>query len=224
MFPTTRSRPPGARPGPGPVRRGPGAVPIALPVFATLLAVSGARAVELSAGVVGCVGGVASSGSVAEAFTGGQAISGPATGPVREIAGFWGRFVPQVSGAEDDPIATACPPVRQSWGACPNSAEDRTAVLIELSPSHRPAPVSGGNADPFGEGAIGSADRIPVRRETFDVGGRSVRVLVDRDLSPGSHRVDWGRESELGNEVGSGVYFARLRAGSYRKTTRIVMR
>ncbi len=67
----------------------------------------------------------------------------------------------------------------------------------------------------------GSADqRVGVTLEIFDLRGRSVRTLVDRDLAPGSHRVTWNGMTRDGRRADSGVYFSVLTAGTDRVLVR----
>lgn len=53
----------------------------------------------------------------------------------------------------------------------------------------------------------------PVRLTLFDVRGRRVRGLVDRELGPGRYEVDWHGDDDRGQPVASGVYLYRLEAG-----------
>src|SRR5262245_9431480 len=50
----------------------------------------------------------------------------------------------------------------------------------------------------------------------FDASGRRVRTLVDANAPEpaGSHRVTWNGQSDAGRDVGPGVYYLRLDAGS----------
>lgn len=52
-----------------------------------------------------------------------------------------------------------------------------------------------------------------VRLTLYDVRGRRVRGLVDRDLGPGRYEVDWRGDDDQGQSVASGVYLYRLEAG-----------
>jgi hypothetical protein len=56
-----------------------------------------------------------------------------------------------------------------------------------------------------------------VRLEVFDVLGRSVAVLADAMIEPGSRKVLWKPE------LPSGIYFYRLQAGGYIETKRLVL-
>ena len=44
----------------------------------------------------------------------------------------------------------------------------------------------------------------------FDAQGRRVRTLVDREIDPGYHSIDWDGRDDRGNEVPTGVYFSVL--------------
>ena len=55
---------------------------------------------------------------------------------------------------------------------------------------------------------VGAADRVRLR--VFDLLGRTVAVLADRRMEPGSYSVEWNADA-----APSGVYFCRLDAGSY---------
>lgn len=54
--------------------------------------------------------------------------------------------------------------------------------------------------------------RSPVTLEIFDLAGRLVATLVAQQLPAGPHSVTWMGRDDQGEEVGSGVYVARLNA------------
>ncbi len=62
-----------------------------------------------------------------------------------------------------------------------------------------------------------------VRLRIFDVRGRLVRTLVDRDEAAGAHEAVWFGDDQHGQKVGSGVYFYRLDAGGEPRTRRMVL-
>jgi len=62
----------------------------------------------------------------------------------------------------------------------------------------------------------------PVRVEIVDLSGRVVRRLADAFHGPGAHRITWDGRDGAGGRVASGLYFARLAAGSSTATARIV--
>lgn len=67
------------------------------------------------------------------------------------------------------------------------------------------------------------AQSISILLEIFDVAGRSVSVLIDEAVQPGYYRVTWNGRDDDGRLVPSGIYFARIKAGSYSKTLRLVV-
>ena len=62
-----------------------------------------------------------------------------------------------------------------------------------------------------------------VSLEVFDIRGRMVRTLVDREQEQGAYNVVWDGSSTSGQKVASGVYFSRLRAGSYSSVRKMVL-
>ncbi len=57
----------------------------------------------------------------------------------------------------------------------------------------------------------------------YDIAGRLVRTLVDGELPAGAHSALWEGRSERGEEAASGIYFYRLRAGSFTETRKMVL-
>ena len=65
------------------------------------------------------------------------------------------------------------------------------------------------------------ASRVVV--DIYDVIGRRVAILVDEELPAGSHTVVWNGVDQTGRPVPSGMYFARLKAGSHVKVHRMMV-
>ena len=63
----------------------------------------------------------------------------------------------------------------------------------------------------------------PVRLAVFDVSGRLVRTLVDRDEGVGKYSVRWDGRSDRGDAVGRGVYAYRLEAPGFSGAEKIVI-
>ncbi|MCC6348334.1 MAG: T9SS type A sorting domain-containing protein [Candidatus Eisenbacteria bacterium] len=78
------------------------------------------------------------------------------------------------------------PVARLLAGPAPNPANGRTAIRFQ-------APRAG-----------------PVRLEVFDLTGRRVRLLLDRDVEPGWKEVWWAGLDDAGRALPSGTYLARL--------------
>jgi hypothetical protein len=62
-----------------------------------------------------------------------------------------------------------------------------------------------------------------VRVAVFDLGGRQVKLLVDRALAPGRHRVEWMGDDDAGARQPGGVYFVRMASGDFHQSSRIVL-
>ncbi len=59
--------------------------------------------------------------------------------------------------------------------------------------------------------------------EVFDVSGRCISRLIDAYQAKGLHRVAWRGTDGSGNQVASGVYFYRLRAGREVRAMKMVL-
>ncbi len=60
--------------------------------------------------------------------------------------------------------------------------------------------------------------RDHVQLEVFDITGRKVETLIDRDMSAGDHSVRWDAD-----EFSSGVYFYRIVAGEFSQIRRLTL-
>jgi flagellar hook assembly protein FlgD len=59
--------------------------------------------------------------------------------------------------------------------------------------------------------------------DLFDGAGRRVRRLADSAHPAGVHRFAWDGRDDAGRELGSGTYYARLRAGGVTRVQRLVL-
>jgi hypothetical protein len=62
-----------------------------------------------------------------------------------------------------------------------------------------------------------------VRLEIFNVLGQKIRTLVDEEQGEGTNQVVWDGRNQMGNEVASGVYFYKLKAGDFGQTKKMVL-
>jgi len=62
-----------------------------------------------------------------------------------------------------------------------------------------------------------------VTLSVFDSSGKLVRVLVDEPRGSGGHDAHWDGTDNLGNRVGSGVYFYRLEAGKFSQSRKMLL-
>ncbi len=65
--------------------------------------------------------------------------------------------------------------------------------------------------------------RARARLEIYDIAGRRVRALLDRELEPGRHVVAWDGTGEDGAWLGAGLYWVRLEAGGRVLTRRVTL-
>ena len=63
-----------------------------------------------------------------------------------------------------------------------------------------------------------------VRMEVYDLQGRLVRTLVDYEVyNQGKYEVTWNGLDNHGNKVASGVYFAKMHAGKFAQTRKMIL-
>ncbi len=64
---------------------------------------------------------------------------------------------------------------------------------------------------------------VPTRLELYDLQGRLVRRLVDKEMTAGVHNLKWDGTDEQGRRVSSGIYCYRLQAGSFVQIKRMTL-
>jgi flagellar hook assembly protein FlgD len=57
----------------------------------------------------------------------------------------------------------------------------------------------------------------------YDIAGRRLRTLLDRNIGGGLHDVVWDGRDDGGRTVGAGVYLVRLEAGSVTQVRKAVV-
>jgi hypothetical protein len=57
----------------------------------------------------------------------------------------------------------------------------------------------------------------------YDLAGREVDVLVDRVFTSGEYQAMWDGKNRIGEQVVSGVYFARITVNDYTAVTKMVL-
>ncbi len=63
----------------------------------------------------------------------------------------------------------------------------------------------------------------PARVELLDIRGRGLRLLADERREAGEWRLIWDGRDDVGRQLSSGVYLARLSVGAYREVEKLVM-
>ncbi len=67
------------------------------------------------------------------------------------------------------------------------------------------------------------AARSRVWINVYDVSGRLVRTLVDETKSAGKHTAFWDGANEAGSRVASGVYFLKMKSGTFQQVRKVVL-
>jgi hypothetical protein len=62
-----------------------------------------------------------------------------------------------------------------------------------------------------------------VRLAVYDVAGREVRILLDGEMQPGNHVVPWDGRDQRGGAVASGIYYLKMTAPGFRRTTGVTL-
>jgi flagellar hook assembly protein FlgD len=57
----------------------------------------------------------------------------------------------------------------------------------------------------------------------YDVLGRQVRTLINKDLTAGYHKAVWDATDDLGRPLSGGLYIYRINTGEYSKTMKMVL-
>lgn len=66
-------------------------------------------------------------------------------------------------------------------------------------------------------------ERTDATLTIYNLLGKAIKVLVDREMSAGTHTVHWNGRDEYGNPVSSGIYFYRLKADTFDQTMKMVL-
>jgi hypothetical protein len=99
----------------------------------------------------------------------------------------------------------------------PNPVGAGTGAKVELEiPSATGAAVSGA-----GGAAFNGAVRVVV--DVYNVRGQRVRRLMEAELPPGRHTIEWDGRDDRGAYVGAGLYVLRVRAGSFAATRKLIV-
>jgi hypothetical protein len=107
--------------------------------------------------------------------------------------------------------------VRVCVGVEENPEEASIPTSFILNQSH-PNPTSGKT-----EIQYGLPLDTPVNLSVYDVTGRLVIVLANGRQEAGFHKAHWDGKDVHGRDVGTGVYFYRLRAGDFIATKKMVV-
>ncbi|KPL03333.1 MAG: hypothetical protein AMJ73_07435, partial [candidate division Zixibacteria bacterium SM1_73] len=62
-----------------------------------------------------------------------------------------------------------------------------------------------------------------VTLKIYNILGKVLRTLVDEKLSAGTYEILWDGKNERQEEVASGVYFYKLKAGNLEQTKKMIL-
>ena len=62
-----------------------------------------------------------------------------------------------------------------------------------------------------------------VTLKVYDILGREVKTLVNKEQASGVYDINWNGDDELGNKVSTGVYFYRIEAGDFIQTKKMIL-
>ncbi|MDZ7860194.1 MAG: C1 family peptidase [Candidatus Krumholzibacteriota bacterium] len=65
--------------------------------------------------------------------------------------------------------------------------------------------------------------RSNVNISVYDVAGRLIRVLLDKEVEPGQREIIWDGTDFRGDKVGSGVYLCRMISDDFEKSSKMVL-
>jgi subtilisin family serine protease len=65
--------------------------------------------------------------------------------------------------------------------------------------------------------------RTNVVIDVYDVLGRKIKTIIDKDCDPGVHSIMWDGRNIAGEEASSGVYFYRINAGNFSDTKKMLI-
>jgi hypothetical protein len=105
-------------------------------------------------------------------------------------------------------LTSDCDPVVEQISA---SIPERTALL-----GNYPNPAVGSTTI-----EVRVAEPGPVRLEVYDLLGRKVSTLLNREMTPGTYQVEWTRSETA--QLASGTYIYRLAAGSVTESRRLTL-
>lgn len=153
---------------------------------------------RLRTAVFGAAGATATGSGMRMGSTLGQpsaiGVSSAADGSA--YLGFWyGRWPQTVTETEDPEL----PAVNRLYQNYPNPFNPVTTITFSLS-----------------KGSFTSLN-------IYNVEGKLLRVLVNRVMDQGSHRVEWDGKNRSGQLVSSGIYFYKLKSDRFEAVRKMVL-
>ena len=67
------------------------------------------------------------------------------------------------------------------------------------------------------------ANKGAVRLQVYDILGKLVKTIVDREFEPGTYKATWDGTDHSNIQVSSGIYLYKLEAGTFTSTRKMVL-
>ena len=64
---------------------------------------------------------------------------------------------------------------------------------------------------------------INVKIDIYDIMGRKVKSLLNESQDPGFKSIQWNALNDLGERVGSGMYFYKIETSNFKKTKKMML-
>jgi len=106
---------------------------------------------------------------------------------------------------------------------CPNDVAEGEENNSTLPQSYQLSQNYPNPFNPITEISFALPQESEVSLIIYNIKGQVVNRLVDERLEAGRYKVSWEGKDSSGNRVASGIYFYRLKAGSYSETKKMIM-
>lgn len=67
------------------------------------------------------------------------------------------------------------------------------------------------------------SEQCHVRLEIYDISGKVVNILLNKQLTPDKYSIAWDGKNESGKHVSSGIYFYRFIAGEHIESDKVII-
>lgn len=101
-------------------------------------------------------------------------------------------------------------------GNAPSGIEENIPQVFSISANY---------PNPFCKGTVikyGCPERTKVSIQVFDIMGRLVKTIVDKEVEAGYHEVRWDGSVNSGRKVSSGVYFYIMKANDFEASRKMI--
>ncbi len=129
----------------------------------------------------------------------------------------WGHGVANYAGIPKLTDVEALAVCQGTWNL-PSDVDEPGSLMVNRLFQNEPNPFNPRTSIKFS-----LAQNGPVQILIYDVNGRLVRTLVDGKREAGTHSAVWDGTNDSGHKVGSGVFWAQMKAGSYASNKKMVI-